>query len=374
MRTTTPMERSAETDPIEYLDPRLKQYYPDFETVRDDQSLIIRGTLGEIRVSRDRTEFFLGRKCTRTLKTHGPELYEEIESFLLAMREGERECTPLYTAACEKAEKPEKAVSWIGLVLMYWYAVQKDSMSPPLALAVLFVVIPTVVFLIRTIARALSLRRNWVCPSCGQRLSLERKGVQPQPRYVSSCPHCGAHLVDQKQVEQLQREIRKEEKSAPELSWALPKPGGKGQTIVSGILILLTVPLLILLTLVKAEDVPTAIVVLDAALVLWTAVCGILLLCCRSKPRICKAHIVVRERPIVGVLGVCIWVLGLMFNGLAVLPAKPGTADLVEAVLFAVLLLSGNRRVDGAGQAQPVALRHTLQPDLWGQLWQGAGR
>lgn len=301
---------------------RIRTYYPQYPLTQSGDNLVIQLPLGRLEIKGLRLfpELF-GKQLKSITFPDETQLYEGIESFLLAYAEEEKACNCAYQDALEQANKTNHR-AWIICAIAFSVSlVLCVLLDRPPVLLILTLLIPLLAPVLEGILRKATLRRCWVCPHCGKPLPVFRDPVLLSPRHVSACPQCGCNLLDGKQAQQRKAQFLSE-RFAPEISsfdpGIQPRMGGRAVPIFSGTVLLLFV-LLFLLPILTGRTVPlyTAVKVFILACVLAS---GLALLRFSRKKAVPERPILtVCEPGFLSVLGPVTLIVSLIFLFPAVL-------------------------------------------------------
>ena len=285
------------------------------------------------------------------------DLYEIIEAFLMDIQHvGMEQGNETYIIATRQATKMGSRFL-LGTALCFTLVMIGliTANSPWLFLLVFF--LPMLSLFILKQMRKKIFQRCWICPACGQPLPMGGKGNRCEMAYVSQCPRCSHVLEQPPEFEAFQTECTS---SKPlEATHDLPIPGSKLPSIICGSLTIAFS--LILLPLMFITDGREALnwigVSLSVGILLGLIGFGLVLLLCHHRERedTRTPVVIVRERKVVTILGVILWVLGfiLLLMGVIVADTPPFEAEVtafvaIPGVLFFLMgvwmILAGRNR------------------------------
>lgn len=325
---------------------RLRTNYPECEITQSENTMVIRLPMGSVQISGNQISFFIVDALLDEIEPDNMEdLYAEVESFILLLRDEEQKCTPTFatanTNAAKRCQRGLYVASALEMLMLFAYLLFDLSwifLGAALLLP-LAAVIP-----IRFI-RLYSFHRDWICPHCGATLPLKTKEWIPQLKQMSNCPQCGELLLDKVLVEQLKEELssENEEIEEPELisecKSEFPKRGGKRICTVCGILLLILTLFFGALMFVDIEQTAPAVTALNIMTLLATAIVSVVLMRCHT-PEWESAgtpKIVVCEQKWLPVVGILMGILGLVFLAISFFLSAEIHVSLWGVALFAAL-------------------------------------
>ena len=186
-------------------------------------------------------------------------------------------------------------------------------------------------------------QRYWICPACGQPLPMGGKGHSCEMTYVSQCPHC-AHVLEQPlELATIQTEYAPQKPLEPPHD--LPVQGSKLPCIICGSFTIAFSLILLPLIFVSDGNEPLDMVGVwtGVGMLLYLLGFGLALLLCRHAEReeTQQPVVIVRERMVVTVLGVIVWVLGFVLTimGVIVAGTPPFAPDVTAFVAIPGVLL-----------------------------------
>lgn len=224
---------------------------------------------------------------------------------------------------------------FVAAVMLAFLVTSNLWLFPPIFL------LPAGSFVILKLIRRTIFQRYWVCPSCGQPLPMNEKGYSFEMEYVSQCPHCGKILEQPPELERIEPEYSEPEKPLEPVH-DLPAPSSKWPCILTGGITIAFVLFLFPLLFIPDGNEPLDMVGVGTGVVLLLFLLwfGLMLLFCRhTEPEETRQPVVlVRERTMVTVLGVIVWLFGfiLVLMGVIVAGTPPFEADVPPLWLFPV--------------------------------------
>lgn len=312
---------------LQKLYERLKAQYPQYQLDFSGDSLTLNRLYCKVEVRQSGAKLYVNGNLydqfTSEYVDDPDDLYELIEAFLLDLQHaGMKQGNETYIAATKQAAKmgsrfligTAMCFTLLMIGLIAWN-------SPWLFLLILL--LPAASLLILKQMQKKIFQRCWICPACGQPLPMGEKGHSCEMAYVAQCPHC-AHVLEQPpKLAAVQTEYAPQKPLEPPHD--LPTPGSKWPCMITGGITIAFALLLLPLIFIPDGNEP-----LDMAGV-WTGV-GILLyllgfglallLCRHAEPEETQQPLViVRERMVVTVLGVIVWVLGFVLTLMGVIVA-----------------------------------------------------
>jgi len=306
---------------------RLKAQYPQYQLEFSGDSLILKRLYCKVEVNQSGVKIYVNGNLydpfTSEYVDDLDDLYELIEAFLLDLQHaGMKQGNETYIAATKQAVKMGSrfliltalcvTALMIGLIV---------TNNPWLFLSVFL--LPAASLVVLKLIHKRIFQRYWICPACGQPLPMGGKGHSCEMEYVSQCPHC-AHVLEQPpELATIQTGYAPQKPLEPPHD--LPTPGSKWPCIITGGITTAFALLLLPLIFIPDGNEP-----LDMAGV-WTGVVlllillgfGLILLFCRHKEpeEMQQPIVIVRERKIVAVFGIILWVLSLVMMLTAVIVA-----------------------------------------------------
>ena len=324
---------------------RLKAQYPRCSITFSGDSLILNRVHGKVEINRDGVRLYADGKLYDQISSEdvsdSDDLYELIELFLLEMQyAGMKEGNETYIAAAKQAAKMGSRFL-IGIAICFTIVMIGLIITNSPWLFLLVFLIPAVSIVVLKQIRKKVFQRYWVCPSCSQSLPMKKKGYSCEMEYVPQCPYCGQILEQPPELEPIQMQADTPREPLESLFDA-PAPISKWPCVITGIVTVVIATLFLPMIFIANENAS-----LDAAGI-WVGVVllllllgfGFLLMFCRhTEPEETqRAIVVVRERKMITVIGIIIWVLSLVVMLAAVIVA--GTPPF-DAMLTFVIVLFG---------------------------------
>ena len=306
---------------------RLKAQYPQYQLEFSGDSLTLNRLYCKVEVNQSGVKIYVNGNLydqfTSEYVDDLDDLYELIEAFLLNLQHaGMKQGNETYIAATKQAAKMGSRFL-IGIAMCFTILMIGLITANSPWLFLLIFLLPAASLLILKQMQKKIFQRCWICPACGQPLSMGGKGHSCEMAYVSQCPHC-AHVLEQPpELATIQTEYAPQKPLEPPHD--LPTPGSKWPCIITGGITTAFALLLLPLIFIPDGNEP-----LDMAGV-WTGVVlllillgfGLILLFCRHKEpeEVQQPIVIVRERKIVTVFGIIQWVLSLVMMLTAVIVA-----------------------------------------------------
>lgn len=310
----------TETSNYSNIAERIKAYYPECEITQQKDVLVIQLPLGWLEIKGLHAKFFIfGEPFDELDCENEDELYERIESFLLALREEEKKCNPIFKRAIQNAEKRCRWVLKAGGAAFLVCALTYYLFDLSNGILLIGILMPIAAVLLMRFVRLCSFRRDWVCPYCGAKLPLETKEWIPQLKAVVFCTECKKGLLDRSLAEQLKQEIFSENEEEPPAAEAenihteLTKQGKWCVCTVCGTLLLIFALFLVMPTVSFMGEVPAVLTAANIATLLCVAAAGAALIVCHS-PENAEGEtpqIAVREHRMIAAIGIAICLVSL---------------------------------------------------------------
>lgn len=321
---------------------RLKEQYPRYKVDFLGERLTLTLLHGKVEVDRTGAKLYAnGTLCDQFTSEDVEDLddlYELIEAFLLDFQKlGMESGNETYITAKAKAARQGLRlmllVASIAAACMFvWILTHNLWWMLPVYVCAAAALIPLAWI------RKNTFRRYWVCPQCNKPLPLNKKEHFPEMEYVSQCPNCGCVLEKAPKMEpicpksdvSIQLQKPAQDLPAPGKKWPCVWAGGITAAIAA-----------VLFPMLFVSDEPLDPAGVTAAIVLLLVLLGFglaLLLCRHTEPEGVRQLVVLRERKIIAVLGMIVWVLGFVMVLLTIFTA--GTPPF-QAGLTLVLALAG---------------------------------
>lgn len=333
---------------LKQLYERLKAQYPRYELEFYGDCLTLTRLYGKVEVDRDGAKLYVNGNLydhfTSADVDDLDDLYELIELFLLALqRAGMNQGNETYITALKQGVRMGTRFLilmgvFVAAVMLAFLVTSNLWLFPPIFL------LPAGSFVILKLIRRTIFQRYWVCPSCGQPLPMNEKGYSFEMEYVSQCPHCGKILEQPPELGRIEPEYSEPEKPLEPVH-DLPAPSSKWPCILTGGITIAFVLFLFPLLFIPDGNEPLDMVGVGtgAVLLLFLLWFGLMLLFCRhTEPEETRQPVVlVRERTMVTVLGVIVWLFGfiLVLMGVIVAGTPPFEADVTAFVAIPGVLL-----------------------------------
>lgn len=328
------------SDTIDQVYNRLKANYGDCDITMFGGVLTVRTPLGEVRADENHhISFYVAGELLDEVDAQGEEFYIEIESFILMIQKDEMRCSSVLINAHEKVRKISSRVINISGVLEAAILVLCLIFKNIWCFAALLAW-PVLMMIPLGILRMRSLRENWICPHCGNRLPTEKKSLIPQIKYVSHCPQCGSSLIDEKLAEEFRQEMLADDDSQEFLEdeYEPVKPGGRDVCTASGILFIILTLFSCLLVLATMDKSAVAIAINAVIILIMAAASAALFFCRAPKDKIFEsAKITLCERKFVSWVGFSISIVGCIFTWISLIYPADIMSDILVVVIFALL-------------------------------------
>lgn len=312
---------------LQKLYERLKAQYPQYQLDFSGDSLTLNRLYCKVEVRQSGAKLYVNGNLydqfTSEYVDDPDDLYELIEAFLLDLQHaGMKQGNETYIAATKQAAKmgsrfligTAMCFTLLMIGLIAWN-------SPWLFLLILL--LPAASLLILKQMQKKIFQRCWICPACGQPLPMGEKGHSCEMAYVAQCPHC-AHVLEQPpKLAAVQTEYAPQKPLEPPHD--LPTPGSKWPCMITGGITIAFALLLLPLIFIPDGNEPLDMVGVwtGVGILLYLLGFGLALLLCRhAEPEETQQPLViVRERMVVTVLGVIVWVLGFVLTLMGVIVA-----------------------------------------------------
>lgn len=342
----------------EELEKKISTYYPECKAVQSGEELLIELPIGKIKVRGCHGSFFaFGEPFGELDFKDENELYQGIETYILAMQNEEKKCNPTFITACKNAEKYSRMTLYLGVAAFVLSILSYYLFELPGIFLLVSLLMPIVSVVALRFVRLYCLSRDWVCPCCGAKLPLETSGWLAQPKAVTRCPACGQEMLEHALVEQLRQQNFPQDKEEPhqqekspkeppakpaQLRTKQPKSRGRRSCSIWGILLLLYALFFTSLMFVDIEKVPPAVTAVNAAALLLTSAAGSALLHCNApKQQQTKTpNILVCERKWLPAVGIGLGLFGMLFLFFSFVYSSVTPVSFGMVALFTILGLS----------------------------------
>lgn len=330
---------------IQQLEQRLKNNYQNCTISYSNDTMEVKMPLGEVHIKGRSISFFIANKLLEKVEVNNDdEVYEEIESFIIFLQGAEEECNLIFNTANKNAQKRSRPIFYTAAVLITLAILGNYLFDLSYLLLIVIPLITAAMFVSLRFVRLHSFHQDWVCPHCGKKLPINSKEWNPQLKYVSQCPDCGASLTDKTLINNLEQELLADAEEIDEediLSFEPkhPKSGGKTACIISCVLLIVFTVLSFFLMFVDIEKEAPAAIVINVITILSMGVLSFMLL---IRPKLqekflTSSRIVVRERGFISGLGVCCWIVGLVFIIFSFSTSMEIPANLFEISFLALI-------------------------------------
>lgn len=370
---------------LKLLHDRLKANYSDCEISYIPGQLTVKCGKGTILADGIRTEFQEeGQSVQEVTLSNDDDLYEQMEAFLLYLKEGGAAAAqsetdkiyqnPTYRSATEAFQKIGKRLLFALGALETAIFLSALFFGGNALHYLLFLLMPLLAMIPISLIQRGNIKKHWVCPHCHSALPISGTRFSPAIQYVTHCPSCKKNLETESLPESysmpdaksdtdphaesesdLSSDFGREPKgeppfgtesaahSATPLATAFPKARGKWACRISGILLLLYLAVIVLFFVTSVSDTPFINLIVGLCLHIPVVVLTLALFICQMPhlTEFTRPQAVIRERPSILIVGFCGWIFGivLIFMAFAVCAVPP--LDLVLIlVLYAVGLLS----------------------------------
>ena len=346
---------------LKQLYERLKAQYPQYEPVFSGGRLTLSRLHSKIEITREGAKLYVNGELYDQLTSEDvddtDDLYELMEAFLLDLQHaGMKQGNETYIAATKQAAQVGSRFLIGTAVCLTMVMIGLITANSPW-LFLLVVLLPALsLFLLKEIRKKI-FQRCWICPACGQPLPMGKKLHSCEMAYVPQCPHCGKVLEQPPELASVQTEYAPQTPLGP--AHDLPTPGSKWPCLLSGGITTAFALLLLPLIFIPDGNEPLDMVGVwtGVGMLLYLLGSGLALLLCRhTEPEETRQPVViVRERTVVTVLGVIVWVLGFVLTLMGVIvagtpPFEPDVTAFVSIpgvllfLLGAWMLLAGRNR------------------------------
>lgn len=333
---------------LKQLYERLKAQYPRYELDFSEECLTMTRLHGKVEVNREGAKLYVNGNLYDQFTSEDvndlDDLYELIELFFLDIQHaGMKQGNETYIVALKQ-----------GIKMGTWFLILMSVLLTAVMIALLvsrnlwfilpIFLLPAGSLVILKLIRKTVFRKYWVCPFCGQSLPMEGKGLSSEMEYVPQCPGCGKILEQAPDLEPVQMESNVPEKQL-EPAHDLPAPGSKWPCLLAGGITTAFALFLLPLIFVANGEEPLDMVGVGTGVVLLLILLGLgltLLLCRHAEPeKVQQAVVFVRERSIVTVLGMIVWLLGFVFMlmGIIVAGTPPFHAEVTAVMALPGILL-----------------------------------
>ena len=326
---------------------RLKAQYPQYQLEFSGDSLTLNRLYCKVEVNQSGVKIYVNGNLYDQFTSEDvndtDDLYELIEAFLLDIQHaGMKQGNETYIFATRQAAKMGSRFL-MGMAICFTILMIGLITANSPWLFLLIFLLPAASLLILKQMQKKIFQRCWFCPACGQSLPMGGKGHSCEMEYVSQCPHC-AHVLEQPpELEVVQREYATQKPLEPPHD--LPVQGSKLPCIICGSFTIAFSLILLPLIFVSDGNEPLDMVGVwtGVGMLLYLLGFGLALLLCRHAEReeTQQPVVIVRERMVVTVLGVIVWVLGFVLTimGVIVAGTPPFAPDVTAFVAIPGVLL-----------------------------------
>lgn len=331
------MYREAE---LEALYNRLKSQYPQYQMEFSSDCLTITRLHSKAVINCEGAKLYTGEtlydQFTSDEVSNPDDLYELIELFLLELQRSGMECgNETYRSAQKQAARFSTRLM-LSISLFLTVCLVSLLITGNRWWTVPIFILPFASFVPLALIHKRAFQTHWVCPACGQALPLDKKSRFPKMEYVFECPCCGQILEQTPEIEPFHSE-NSTPKNQLEPAHDLPKPGKKWPCLLAGGITTALSLFLFPLLFVSDEPLDPLGVGVAATLLLGLIGLGLVLIFCRHAELeiIRKPMVAVRERTIVTILGMILWLLGFIMMILSVIVSGTPPFEAVYTIVTA---------------------------------------
>ncbi len=319
---------------------RLKAQYPQYQLDFSGDCLTIARLRSRAVINCEGAKLYTGEtlydQFTSEEVNNPDDLYELIELFFLELqRSGMESGNETYRSAQKQAARGTTRLMlsmslFLTICLVSLLITRNRWWIAPI------LILPFVSFVPLALIHKRAFQTHWVCPTCGEALPLDKQSRFPKMEYVFQCPCCGQILEQPSELEPVHPESTMPKKQL-EPSCDLPKPGKKWPCLLAGSITAALSLFLFPLLFVSDEPLDPLGVGIAAALLLLLIGLGMVLIFCRHREleAIRQPIVAVRERNIVTVFGMILWLLGFIMMLLSVIVSGTPPFEAVYTIVTA---------------------------------------
>lgn len=339
----------------EEIEKRIKTYYPECSITQLGDKMIVEMPMGKLEVRGYRVSFTaFGEPFGELDFENENELYEGIESYIVAMGNEVEKCNLAFITALKNAEKRCRITLRAGMAAFLLLLLGYYLFDLSMIVLLIGLLMPIAATVSLRFVRLHSFRRDWVCPHCGAKLPLTAKEWIPQMKSVAHCPVCGKELLDHALMEQRKLEVLSEndeevqngeahEENRHEKTIArqteLLKPSGRRSCKIFGAMVLIFALFFGALMFVDIDQADPVITAVNAIALLLTAAAGVVLMRCdnteQGNPEI--SNISVREQKWLSGVGISIGLFGMVLLFVSFVESTVTPVPFGTVMLFTVL-------------------------------------
>ncbi len=339
----------------EEIEKRIKTYYPECSITQLGDKMIVEMPMGKLEVRGYRVSFTaFGEPFGELDFENENELYEGIESYIVAMGNEVEKCNLTFITALKNAEKRCRITLRAGMAAFLLLLLGYYLFDLSMIVLLIGLLMPIAATVSLRFVRLHSFRRDWVCPHCGAKLPLTAKEWIPQMKSVAHCPVCGKELLDHALMEQRKLEVLSEndeevqngeahEENRNEKTIArqteLLKPSGRRSCKIFGAMVLIFALFFGALMFVDIDQADPVITAVNAIALLLTAAAGVVLMRCdnteQGNPEI--SNISVREQKWLSGVGISIGLFGMVLLFVSFVESTVTPVPFGTVMLFTVL-------------------------------------